>query len=468
MRTRTIKQVIVGAMFLQVIAGCGPVGPDHEVPGMELPTSYSQGGVKWKKQSVGKEVKPQTWWKMYRDPELNRLVESALANNLEIHAASARLKQAREISNEARSAYFPNVDLGIGADRTKSRFRGPSGGSMLNSNFSIPVDLSYEIDAWGKLRRQVESAKASEGAASETLQGIRLSIASEVAQTYWSLRATDADIACLDSTLEMRRKALQLLGQRKDAGTISGLDYSRAENEVANAEASRIRLDRTRVEMINALSVLCGRVATSGSMAAKAELPKPPSIPKTIPSELLRQRPDIRAAERRVAAANASIGVATAAFYPNLTLNASTGLDSGSLSNLFQASSMVWSIGSRSLTPLTSQRTLNARRNAAIAAHEAASAEYRQTVLDAIREVENALQATTILERQQAVQEQALAAARKTFDHSVNRYKAGLVSFLDVVDAERTRLDAERTANAIRAERLAVSVSLIKSLGGEW
>jgi NodT family efflux transporter outer membrane factor (OMF) lipoprotein len=187
-----------------------------------------------------------------------------------------------------------------------------------------------------------------------------------------------------------------------------------------------------------------------------------------VPSELLRQRPDIRAAERNVAAANANIGVATAAFYPSVSINASGGLDSETLANLFQASSLVWSIGSNAIAPITSQKYLRAQKRGAIAAHEAASADYRQTVLESIREVENALQGSAILERRQVAQDQALEAARKTFDLSAKRYKAGLVSFLDVVDAERTRLDAERAANAIRAERLAISVALIKALGGEW
>jgi multidrug efflux system outer membrane protein len=187
-----------------------------------------------------------------------------------------------------------------------------------------------------------------------------------------------------------------------------------------------------------------------------------------VPSELLRQRPDIRAAERNVAAANAQIGVATATFFPVVAINASSGFDAVTAADLFDASSLVWSLGASAMTPLTSQRLLRAQRRATIAAHEAASADYRQTVLESIREVENALQASVILERRQIAQDRALAAASKTFDLSAKRYKAGLVSFLDVVDAERTRLDAERAANAIRAERLAVSVSLIKALGGEW
>ncbi len=435
---------------------------------MELPASFSQGGVRWKRQTPDSLPTPQAWWKLYRDPTLTSLVERSLAMNQEITASAARLRQAREMSNAARSLYFPDVNLGGTAERSKSRFRGPSGGSSLENSFTVPVDFSYELDAWGKIRRQVESASASEGAAQETLNALRLSVAGEVAQTYWALRAVDADRVVLARTLEIRGRALDLLTKRRDAGSISGLDLARAETEVATAEADRIRLDQDRVGLVNALAVLAGAAATGSAVAEQADLPKPPSVPLSVPCEMLRQRPDIRAAERRVAAANADIGVATAAFYPSISIGASTGYDATRIGDLFQASSLVWSLGTAAMVPITSQKWLKAQRDAAVAAHEAASAEYRQTVLEAIREVENALQGTSILERRQIAQDQALAAARKTFDLSTKRFKSGLVSFLDVVDAERTRLDAERGANAIRAERLAVSVSLIKALGGEW
>jgi multidrug efflux system outer membrane protein len=451
-----------------VLAACAPVGPNHEVPGMELPASFSSGSVCWKRQSPDSLPKPQAWWKIYGDPTLTSLVERSLERNQEIAASAARLRQAREISNAARSQFFPDVNLGAGAERSKFRFRGPQSGSNLENNFTVPVEMSYEIDVWGKVRRQVESATASEGAAQEMLNALRLSVAGEVAQTYWVLRAVDADRAVLDRTLEIRRKALDLLTKRRDAGTISGLDLARAQTEVSTAEADRIKLDQTRVELVNSLAVLTGAAATGSSVPYQTDLPKPPSVPGSVPSELLRQRPDIRAAERNVAAANADIGVATAAFYPSISISASSGFDATKMGDLFQASSLVWSIGSNALAPVTSQKWLRAQRNAAIAAHEAASADYRQTVLEAIREVENALQGSAILERRQIAQDQALEAARKTLDLSAKRYKSGLVSFLDVVDAERTRLDAERAANAVRAERLAVSVSLIKALGGEW
>ncbi len=452
-----------------VMVACAPVGPNHEVPGMNLPAAFSQGGMQWKRQSPATLPASRAWWKLYHDAALTALVERALEKNQEIAAAAARLRQARELSNATRSLYFPDVNLGTNVNRAKSRFLGAAGSSsILQDNFIIPVDFSYEVDVWGKVRRQVESASASAQAVGEVLNAMRLSVAGEVAQTYWALRAVDSDRAVLSHTLEIRRKALDLLTKRRDVGSLSGLDLSRAETEVATAEAQRIQLDQQRVTLVNALAVLAGAVATGSSVAEQSELSKPPSVPVSVPSEMLRQRPDIRAAERRVAAANADIGVATAAFYPSFAIKASGGLSSGTWSDLFQASSVVWSLGANISAPVFRGNLLKSQHKAAIAAHEAASADYRQTVLDSIREVENALQGGAILERRQVAQDRALEAARKTFDLSVKRYQSGLVSFLDVVDAERTRLDAERAANAVRAERLAVSVSLIKALGGEW
>jgi multidrug efflux system outer membrane protein len=456
----------IGALFF---SACQPVGPDHQVPAMKLPSSFSAGGVRWNQESAKSQPRPRAWWRLYNDSTLNQLVERALANNQEIAASAARLEQARSLSRVARSRYFPGITFNPSLSRSQAAPRGEaSGAAFLSTTYSLPIDLSYELDLWGRVRRQVEGARASEGAAEETLSAIRLSVAAEVAQTYWALRAVDADRALLAQTVELRRRALGLLTDQRDAGAISGLDLSRAETEVASAESERIGLDRDRVELVNALAVLTGSAATGSTIPETTALPSPPAIPVSVPSELLRQRPDIRAAERRVAAANAEIGVATAAFYPSLTLGASAGFESRSFSKLFDSNSLIWSIGPNVSLPISGQKLLRAQRDATVAAHEAASAEYRQIVLEAMREVENALQGGAILANRQAAQERASASARRTFELSNQRFEAGLVSFLDVVDAERTRLETERGSNAIRAERLAVSVALAKALGGEW
>lgn len=444
------------------------VGPDFEKPEVELPRSFSQDGMTWKRQLPGKLPASGDWWDIYHDKTLTQLVERALRQNATLEASAARLAQARASSKAARSLYFPNITIGQDTRRTKSVFRGPQGGSIYYSSYEVPLDFSYELDLWGKVRRQVEGAKASEAAAEETLRALQLSIAGEVAQTYWALRAVDADRELLRRTLEVRRKALDLIGKQRDAGAISGLDYSRAAAEVATAEADRIQLDQQRAELVNALAVLTGRMAGQVKLAERSDLPRPPSVPVKLPSEVLQQRPDIRAALHQVAAANAEIGVATAAMYPSLTLNASAGAEAADLGRLANSNALVWSLGSNVLLPLTSQKLLRHRREAVRQAHLAVSADYRQIVIESVAEVENALQAAVILERRRVAQDKAVVAARSTFEKSAKRFDAGLVSFLDVVDAERTLLDAERKANAIRAESLALSVSLIKAIGGRW
>lgn len=468
MSARLSLQLPATLAALLLGAGCQPVGPDHQTPSMTLPTSFSDGGVRWKRQSPDNQPKPRTWWRLYGDSTLNSLVDRSLTANLELTSASARLKEARDLSRAARSRYFPAIDFNGYGERTQSRFRGPGGGSLLQNNFSLPIDWSWELDVWGKVRRQVESAEANEAATAESLNAMRLSIAAETAQTYWALRAVDADRELLDQTLVLRRKALDLITRQRDAGSISNLDLARVQTEVATAESDRIELDRRRVELVNALAVLAGSSATGSAVSESPKLPTPPAIPVSIPSELLRQRPDIRAAEHRVAAANAEIGVATAMFYPSFTFRASGGYDALTFSNLFSADALVWSIGSDISSPISAHGLLRAQRDATVAAHAATSADYRQTILVAMGEVENALQATAILARRESAQQDAVNAARRTLDLSTKRYQAGLVSFLDVVDAERTRLETERSLNAIRAERLAVSVALAKSLGGEW
>lgn len=450
-----------------LITACKPVGPDHEVPGMNLPASFSNGGVKWKKQSPDSLPKTRAWWRLYSDSTLNSLVDRALQNNQELAGAAARVRQARALSAASRGRYFPTIDISGDAYRSKSRVT-TANTSVISNNFSVPADLSYEIDVWGKVRRQVESADASADAEQENLNALQLTIASEVAQTYWALRAVDADRALLTRAVELRQRAYGLLKEQRDAGAISGLDLSRAEGEVATAEADKIQLDQDRVELVNALAVLAGASATGSSVPERMDLPSPPSIPVSVPSEVLRQRPDVRAAERRVAAANAEIGVATAAYYPTFSIFGSGGFSSGTASQLFKSSALVWSIGPNVTVPITQQKFLRDQKRAAVAAHEAASADYRQIVLESIREVENALQASRIIVGRQKAQDQASAAAKNTFDLSSKRFDAGLVSFLDVVDAERTRLDAERRSNAVRAERLALSVSLAKAVGGGW
>ena len=455
------------ALGLASVVSCA-VGPDFAAPEIELPKSFTQNGVTWKRRSPDALPKSGAWWESYRDAGLTRLVELAIGRNQSLEAARAKVDEARALSLEARSLYFPNVEIDAGASRSQSRFRGPAGGITRANAYDLPLDLSYEVDLWGKVRRQAEGAQALESAAEESLRAMHLSIAGEVVYSYWALRAVDADRALMSRTLEIRRQALDLLGRQQAAGAISGFDYSRARSEVASVEADRIRLDQQRVELTSALAVLTGRMATDLRLVESRVLPEPPAVPVALPSEVIFQRPDVRASLHRVAAANADIGVATAAMYPALSINASAGLDSKQFSQLFSADALVWSLGSNLLVPLSAQHLLRHQREGRRAAHRAASADYRQAVLESVSEIETALQVSVILKQRLRAQQEALDAAKDTYDRSTKRFKEGMVSLFEVVDAERSLLSAERNMIAVRAEALAVSVSLIKAVGGTW
>lgn len=464
--TARVKFFSVVLASSALLLGCTTVGPDHERPQMDLPASYSKNGVTWKRTSAPKVYESTTWWKVFGDSTLNDLASATASQNLSLQAAAARLQEARALSRASRTAVLPSLDFN--GDLSRRKFIFGQGGSLQVNNFSLPLDLSYEVDLWGKVRRQVEGAEAREAVSRASLVATRLTLTADTAQTYWALRGLDADRALLVSSIALRKESLALVEARFRAGTVNALDVSRGQTEVANLEAELIGVDRNRSELVNALAVLTGRHAGSFSIAAKAKIPKPPGIPSGIPSDLLLRRPDLYAAERTVAAANAEIGVAKAAYYPSLNLRAGGGLAALDLDRLFGLDASIWSLGASLTYPIIGQKRIQANYDAAVARHQAASLDYKQSVLVALREAEDGLTGLDFLQRQEEAQNKAVVAAQSTLDISRKRFEAGLVSFLEVVDAERTLLSTQRQAASIRAQRLAVSVNLIKALGGSW
>jgi len=463
-----ICRPVICAPLLLLLAGCITVGPDFKPPGVAVPENFSSGGVSWSKALVGKPAGTGDWWRVYRDSTLNGLVADALRQNQSLEASAGRLREARALSRVARSRAFPAVDLTGGWDRSKSRPPMTTGASaQIQSTSDLGLNFAYELDLWGKVRRQSESAGASEAAAALTYDAAALSLAGETASNYFTLRSIDAERAILRSTLDLRAEALQLLTRQRDAGAIGDLDVFRAETEMANARADLVALEQNRGELLAAIALLTGRPATGFQIAATTELPAPPNIPADLPSAVVQRRPDIASALMRIAAANADIGVAQAAFYPSITLGASAGYSSNG-GALVSANNQVWSLGPNLKLPITGAGLLLAQRDAAIARQQTAAAEYRQTVLTAFREVESALVGVAVLGRLEAARNQAADASNRTFNLSLERYKAGLVNFLEVVDADRVRLEARRQASRTRGERLAASVSLARALGGPW
>ena len=467
--TLVVNYSLVTTTILLALSSCKLVGPDHQAPEMDLPASFSHQGVSWKRTSDPKVYANSRWWKVFGDSTLTSLVNDAEAQNLTIKAAAARLAEARAMSRSARAALLPSLDFRADASRTDmiNRF-GPGGGSLLMNFYQLPLELSYEVNLWGKVTRQIEGANAREAASQASIAATTLSLTADTAQTYWALRGLDAERAIVKESIALRKETLSLVDARFQAGTVSELDVSRAKTEVATAESELIGMDRQRSELVNALALLTGRAATGFQVAVDASLPSAPRIPAGVPADLLLRRPDIFVVERNVAAANAEIGVAQAAFYPNLRLRASGGVEGIDLSDLISTDNIVWSLGSSLTYPILGQKNLRARRDAAVANHQAVSAEYKQSVLVALRETEDSLKGLDFLARQEDAQNSAVAAAHRTLDLSKERFEAGLVSFLEVVETERTLLATKRLATSLRAQRLAVTVNLIKALGGSW
>ena len=471
---RRIQRIVTGVRFSIAISvsalalsACKLVGPNHQIPEVSLPATFTQGGTTWKQSSAPKIYEQSSWWKTFGDSQLTSLAQAADTQNLTLKAAAARLEEARALSRSSRTAVLPSLDFTPYVGRSESRIPG-AGATIRRDTVSLPLELSYEVDLWGKVRRQIEGANALEASAQAGYVATKLSLTADTAQTYWALRGLDADRALLQESIALRKETLSLIEARFRAGTVNALDVSRAQTEVATAEAELIGVDRQRSELVNALAVLTGRNAGSLKIPAEAKLPKVPSIPSGIPSNLLLRRPDLFAAERNLAAANANIGVAEAAYYPNFRLRAGGGFDGASMSNLISIDNIVWSLGSSLTYPILGQKNIRAQRDATVARHQALTQEYKQSVLIALREAEDALTGLDFLRRQEDAQNQAIQAAENTLTISRERFSAGLVSFLEVVETERTLLATKRQAASLRTQRLALTVNLIKALGGSW
>ena len=443
------------------------LGPDHQAPQLDLPAQYSQKGVSWKRTSPPQVYTHSTWWKVYGDRTLNDLAATTAAQNLSIQAAASRLKESRALSRSTRTAMLPTLDFNGDLQRTTVNFFGGIAQNRLDI-FQLPIDLSYEVDLWGRVRRSVESADAQAASAEATVVATKLSLTADTALTYWSLRALDAEKAQVEKSMALRRESLALNEARFRAGTTNEPDTSRAKTELAAVESELIGIQKKRAELVNALAVLTGRPAGTLQIPEQAELPNPPKIPAGVPSDLLLRRPDLYAAERNVAAANAQIGVAKAAFFPSLRLRAGSGTQATQLGDLFDGDAVAWSLGSSLTYPLIGQVRIRADYDAAVARHQTASLDYQQAGLIAMRETEDSLTGLSFLEKQEEAQQKAADAAKQTLKLSKQRYDAGLTNYLEVVEAERTLLQSERLVTSLRAQRLALTTQLIKALGGAW
>jgi multidrug efflux system outer membrane protein len=448
------------------------VGPDYKRPSTPASTNFTDAELgTWKEAAPADAIARGDWWTVFQDPVLDELERAATANNQDLKAAIARVTQARALARNAKAEFFPALTLDASASRSRT-----SGNalnpvpSQLGNDFRVPIDLTYELDLWGRVRRSFEGANADAQAQLAAFENTLLILKADVALNYFALRTLDTERTILRSTLQLRREALALVNARFVGGAASELDVSRADTELTSTEAELLAVDRIRADVQHALAVLVGKSAADFVLK---EIPLeagtlPPVVPAGLPGELLERRPDIAEAERTLAAANARIGVAKAAFFPVVRLTGIAGFESMDVETLFNWQSRAWSIGPSITLPLFQGGRNRANLKRAQAVFEENVANYRQRILVAFQEVQDALTGARLLSQQAVVQERNRASARKTADISNARYRAGLVSYLEVVESERTALTSERDSARLIGQRLVTTVQLIKAMGGGW
>jgi multidrug efflux system outer membrane protein len=453
------------------LASLPAVGPDYTRPETVVPPGYryAPADVDWKSASPSDGASRGQWWTLFGDSTLDGLEERALAGNQDLKSAAARLEQAFASAGIARSAYAPQVALQAGASRNQQSATVDNPYlKLLSNDYSVPVVATWELDLFGRVRRLNESAKADAEASASALESVRLSLSANVAGTYFTLRGLDREIAILKDTASLRQRSLDLISAQYRGGVATELDTARAETELATVNAETHALEARRESTQGSLAVLVGDSAVTFSIPAAAVEIGVPTIPAGLPSELLERRPDVASAERSLAAANARIGVAKAAFFPAISLTGSAGFESGSTEHLFGSDSRVWAFGPSIYLPLFQGGRNRANLDRAQGAFDEDIAAYRQQVLEAFDEVQESLASTHILAEQAISLDHAVKSARQASQLAQERYDAGYVSYLDVVDANRTELESERSAAQLEAQRLNVAVALIKALGGGW
>lgn len=456
--------LVVALACVLGLAGCA-VGPDYQRPDAELTPTFKEAPAEW---GQWKPADPQDnagrgdWWTVFGDAQLDALMSQVQVSNQNIRAAEAQYRQAQAILQQSRSGYFPALGAQAGLDRTRA------GTGQISSGQSATLSAAWEIDVWGRVRRQVEGSQANTQASSADLASTLLSTQATLAQTYFLLRIADAQQGLLERTVTDYEKSLQLVRNQYAAGIAQRSDVLQSETQLKTADAQRIDIQITRAQYEHALAVLTGRPPANFALARIDFDEAVPRIPVAVPSQLLERRPDIGAAERRMASANAQIGVAQAAFYPSLSLSATGGLTSSSLDQWLSLPNRIWSIGPQLALTLFDGGLRSGVKAQAVAAYDETVANYRQTVLTAFQEVEDNLAAARLLEEESSVQNDALRSAREALSLVNNRYRAGTAGLLDVLTAQTAAYTAERTALSITGRQFTASVVLIKALGGGW
>ena len=459
-----------------ILAGCA--APELRAPQIDMPVAFKEDNVaaaaKWKPAQPAEAQPRGEWWKAFNDATLDRLIDDATKANASLAAAAARMKQARAIAGVAASDRIPQVGVQVGGQRGRASAVSlglPEGTEVQPANaFQGKLTASYEIDLFGRVANSVGAAQADAAASEALYRSVLLALQADVAQTYFRLRAADAELAFLNETVRLREENVRINQRRFDLGDLGELDLARSKTELATTRSEAIALERQRAQLEHALAVLLGKPAAafhadSNPLPATAALP---GIPAGLPSALLERRPDIAAAQRAMIAANARIGVAKSAMFPALRLTAAGGGESAELSDVFKWSSRTWVVGALMSLPLLDGGRNRAAVERSEAALEEAVAGYRQSVLNAFAEVEDNLVGLRTLAGQTQAIDEAVASARRSAELAKKLHDAGRSSYLDLLDAQRNLANVERSAVQLRGARAATTVALIRSLGGGW
>jgi len=467
-RERIAGSICVLALFL--LAGC-TVGPNYKRPAAEVPSAYKEVGD-WKPAQPNDQKIGGNWWEIFQDPQLNALEAQVNVSNQNLKAAEAQYTQARAALRYQRADYFPSVTVNPSATRNSfSGNRQPHSAQFSGVTFTdlqIPFELSYQVDLWGRVRRTVESYRDQAQASAADLAAVNLSMHSQLALFYFQARMLDAQEQLLNSTVTQYEQALELIKSRFAGGIASDVEVQQAETQLETTRAQAVDIGVARAQYEHAVAVLIGKPPASFSLAPLPLTMPPPPIPVGLPSELLERRPDIAAAERLMASANAQIGVAKSAYYPLVNLAAAGGFESGSITTLLSGPSILWSAGPSSVSTIFDVGRRRAASDQAIAAYNQTVANYRQTVLTGFQQVEDNVAALRILEHEAQVQDKAVAAAQKYLELADTRYKGGVTSYLEVTTAQTAALSDEVTAVNILGRRMVDAVTLVQALGGGW
>src|SRR5215467_4289898 len=473
MNCRTHSPLYMG-LAVCVLACCGcTVGPKYVRPTAAVPAKW-EATEPWRESVPRDSVPKGEWWGVFHDDDLNALEKQALDANQTIQVSVARLEQARAAAAVQIATQFPTLATAPQAERQRISGNRPPNSNfavtrpVTQNNFSLPFTAGYEVDLFGRRRWSIEAAQASYQAAAADLESVRLVITAELAGDYFSLRQLDTELGILTRTVETLQKGLQLVQSRHTGGLASGLDVAEEETLLNTTKTQAVLLQQQRKQFEDAIAVLLGKPAPDFHLAPKELNAEPPALDAGLPSDLLERRPDIAEAERQMAAANAQIGIARAAYFPSLNLFANGGWQATDIAKLLNVQSTLWAVGADAAEAIFTGGSRRAQTQFARAGYHATVAGYRNTVLRAFGEVQDDVTGLMVLEQAFHSQEQAVDAARRTLNISTDRYTGGLVNYLDVVTAQQTLLNNEQQLAAIRGQRLVTSVLLIKALGGGW